>query len=154
MFSFLYWLDICPLLYVLAEFINLISSESNEVCGREEKRTIAPEHVLKALEVSDIICLVLNVLLRWLVVLLCLLSYFCLPVHLCLLFLISIHCLRFHVLDFEFHRLWSNPCLILSRFGTLFLYPSPCDPKLYTLLEGLYVLLNFKLWLSYSWRSG
>ncbi|CAN1180414.1 Protein Dr1 homolog [Linum perenne] len=33
------------------EFINLISSESNEVCGREEKRTIAPEHVLKALEV-------------------------------------------------------------------------------------------------------
>eukprot|EP00262_Sarcandra_glabra_P014547 TRINITY_DN4278_c0_g2_i1.p1 TRINITY_DN4278_c0_g2~~TRINITY_DN4278_c0_g2_i1.p1 ORF type:complete len:157 (+),score=37.21 TRINITY_DN4278_c0_g2_i1:154-624(+) len=33
------------------EFINLISSESNEVCGREERRTIAPEHVLKALEV-------------------------------------------------------------------------------------------------------
>ncbi|CAL5374382.1 unnamed protein product [Camellia sinensis] len=33
------------------EFINLISSESNEVCSREEKRTIAPEHVLKALKV-------------------------------------------------------------------------------------------------------
>ncbi|KAL2338276.1 hypothetical protein Fmac_012722 [Flemingia macrophylla] len=33
------------------EFINLISSESNEVCNREEKRTIAPEHVLKALQV-------------------------------------------------------------------------------------------------------
>ncbi|WRX19368.1 Transcription factor CBF/NF-Y/archaeal histone domain - like 10 [Theobroma cacao] len=33
------------------EFINLISSESNDVCNREEKRTIAPEHVLKALEV-------------------------------------------------------------------------------------------------------
>ncbi|XP_050377503.1 protein Dr1 homolog [Argentina anserina] len=33
------------------EFINLISSESNEVCSREEKRTIAPEHVLKALQV-------------------------------------------------------------------------------------------------------
>nr|DAD35211.1 TPA_asm: hypothetical protein HUJ06_005851 [Nelumbo nucifera] len=33
------------------EFINLISSESNEVCSQEEKRTIAPEHVLKALEV-------------------------------------------------------------------------------------------------------
>ncbi|KAF7838595.1 protein Dr1-like protein isoform X1 [Senna tora] len=33
------------------EFINLLSSESNEVCGREEKRTIAPEHVLKALQV-------------------------------------------------------------------------------------------------------
>ncbi|KAM0002262.1 putative transcription factor Hap3/NF-YB family [Helianthus debilis subsp. tardiflorus] len=34
-----------------AEFINLVSSESNEVCSREDKRTIAPEHVLKALEV-------------------------------------------------------------------------------------------------------
>ncbi|RWR85602.1 protein Dr1 [Cinnamomum micranthum f. kanehirae] len=33
------------------EFINLISSESNEVCNKEEKRTIAPEHVIKALEV-------------------------------------------------------------------------------------------------------
>ncbi|TYK28386.1 protein Dr1-like protein [Cucumis melo var. makuwa] len=33
------------------EFINLVSSESNEVCSKEEKRTIAPEHVLKALEV-------------------------------------------------------------------------------------------------------
>lgn len=41
---------ICMVLF-LAEFINLISSESNEVCNREEKRTIAPEHVLKALEV-------------------------------------------------------------------------------------------------------
>ena len=38
---------------LFAEFINLISSESNEVCSREEKRTIAPEHVLKALEVFD-----------------------------------------------------------------------------------------------------
>ncbi|WZZ37942.1 hypothetical protein YC2023_034201 [Brassica napus] len=26
------------------EFINLISSESNEVCNKEDKRTIAPEH--------------------------------------------------------------------------------------------------------------
>ncbi|KAJ7564114.1 hypothetical protein O6H91_02G002800 [Diphasiastrum complanatum] len=33
------------------EFINLISSESNEICNKEEKRTIAPEHVLRALEV-------------------------------------------------------------------------------------------------------
>uniref|UniRef100_M4EIQ3 Transcription factor CBF/NF-Y/archaeal histone domain-containing protein n=1 Tax=Brassica campestris TaxID=3711 RepID=M4EIQ3_BRACM len=33
------------------EFINLISSESNEVCNKEDKRTIAPEHVLKALQV-------------------------------------------------------------------------------------------------------
>lgn len=38
-----------------AEFINLISSESNEVCNREERRTIAPEHVLKALEVLNLI---------------------------------------------------------------------------------------------------
>ncbi|PIA39514.1 hypothetical protein AQUCO_02600163v1 [Aquilegia coerulea] len=33
------------------EFINLVSSESNEVCSKEEKRTIAPEHVIKALQV-------------------------------------------------------------------------------------------------------
>lgn len=33
------------------EFINLLSSESNDVCNREDKKTIAPEHVLKALEV-------------------------------------------------------------------------------------------------------
>lgn len=32
------------------EFINLLSSESNEVCNREDKKTIAPEHVMKALE--------------------------------------------------------------------------------------------------------
>ncbi|GFZ07654.1 nuclear factor Y, subunit B12 [Actinidia rufa] len=37
--------------YAFTEFINLISSESNEVCSKEEKKTIAPEHVLKALEV-------------------------------------------------------------------------------------------------------
>lgn len=43
----------CLLFYALAEFINLVSSESNEVCSREEKRTIAPEHVLKALEVLN-----------------------------------------------------------------------------------------------------
>ncbi|KAK4257305.1 hypothetical protein QN277_006908 [Acacia crassicarpa] len=33
------------------EFINLVSSESNEVCNKEDRRTIAPEHVLKALQV-------------------------------------------------------------------------------------------------------
>ncbi|GBG85969.1 hypothetical protein CBR_g40782 [Chara braunii] len=32
------------------EFINLVSSESNDICSNEEKRTIAPEHVIKALE--------------------------------------------------------------------------------------------------------
>lgn len=45
-------MEICDIyLCALAEFINLISSESNEVCNREDKRTIAPEHVIKALEV-------------------------------------------------------------------------------------------------------
>eukprot|EP00897_Mesotaenium_endlicherianum_P010113 jgi/Mesen1/912/ME001169S00143 len=32
------------------EFINLISSEANEVCSKEDKKTIAPEHVLEALK--------------------------------------------------------------------------------------------------------
>ncbi|XP_059292199.1 protein Dr1 homolog [Lycium ferocissimum] len=36
------------------EFINLILSESNEFCDREERRTIAPEHLLKALQVLDL----------------------------------------------------------------------------------------------------
>jgi len=36
---------------IIVEFINLVSSESNEVCNKEERRTIAPEHVLKALGV-------------------------------------------------------------------------------------------------------
>ncbi|KAJ0808542.1 putative transcription factor Hap3/NF-YB family [Helianthus annuus] len=30
------------------EFINLVSSESNEVCSKEDRKTIAPEYVLKA----------------------------------------------------------------------------------------------------------
>lgn len=33
------------------EFIKMISSESNEVCSRVEKRTVAPEHLLGALDV-------------------------------------------------------------------------------------------------------
>ncbi|KAM0006816.1 putative transcription factor Hap3/NF-YB family [Helianthus debilis subsp. tardiflorus] len=32
-------------------FINLVSSKSNEVCSKEDRKTIAPEHVLKALQV-------------------------------------------------------------------------------------------------------
>lgn len=32
------------------EFVHLISSEANEICERETKKTIAAEHVLKALE--------------------------------------------------------------------------------------------------------
>lgn len=43
--------DCVFLFLVLQEFINLVSSESNEVCNKEDRRTIAPEHVLKALQV-------------------------------------------------------------------------------------------------------
>jgi len=32
------------------EFIHVLSSESNEVCTKENKKTIAPEHILKALK--------------------------------------------------------------------------------------------------------
>ena len=44
------WKHVC-FVQCFTEFINLISSESNEICSKEEKRTIAPEHVLRALEV-------------------------------------------------------------------------------------------------------
>lgn len=32
------------------EFIHLLSSEANEVCEKDSKKTIAPEHVVKALQ--------------------------------------------------------------------------------------------------------
>ncbi|KAK7695648.1 negative cofactor 2 transcription regulator complex subunit ncb2 [Cerrena zonata] len=32
------------------EFIHLISSEANEICEKESKKTIAPEHIISALE--------------------------------------------------------------------------------------------------------
>ncbi|EMR09593.1 negative cofactor 2 complex subunit beta [Pneumocystis murina B123] len=32
------------------EFVHLVSSEANEICEREAKKTIAAEHVIKALE--------------------------------------------------------------------------------------------------------
>ncbi|KAK0538826.1 negative cofactor 2 transcription regulator complex subunit ncb2 [Tilletia horrida] len=38
------------LLECCIEFINLISSESNEICERGAKKTIAPEHVVQALK--------------------------------------------------------------------------------------------------------
>lgn len=48
------WFSYCVLIICICfvEFINLVSSESNDVCNKEDKRTIAPEHVLKALQVS------------------------------------------------------------------------------------------------------
>ncbi|KAF5363326.1 hypothetical protein D9756_000858 [Leucocoprinus leucothites] len=33
------------------EFIHLISSEANEICEQESKKTIAPEHIISALKV-------------------------------------------------------------------------------------------------------
>lgn len=35
------------------EFINLVSSEANEICNKDQRKTIAPEHVLQSLGVSD-----------------------------------------------------------------------------------------------------
>lgn len=34
-----------------AEFIHLISSEANEICEQDSKKTIAPEHIIGALRV-------------------------------------------------------------------------------------------------------
>lgn len=33
------------------EFIHLISSEANEICEQDSKKTIAPEHIIGALKV-------------------------------------------------------------------------------------------------------
>ncbi len=38
--------------YVIVEFIHLISSEANEICTKENKKTIGPKHILEALKVS------------------------------------------------------------------------------------------------------
>jgi hypothetical protein len=38
---------------VSAEFIQLVSSEANEVAAHEKKATIGPEHVIKALKDLD-----------------------------------------------------------------------------------------------------
>jgi len=32
------------------EFIHLLSSEANEMCSKENKSTIGPQHIIKALE--------------------------------------------------------------------------------------------------------
>eukprot|EP00873_Tetraselmis_striata_P045428 jgi/Tetstr1/465692/TSEL_010333.t1 len=43
--------DCCDKLIECAtEFVNLLSSEANEVCSAQEKSTIHPDHVVKALE--------------------------------------------------------------------------------------------------------
>jgi hypothetical protein len=38
--------------FALKEFIQLVSSEANEVATKEHKSTIVPEHVMKALQVN------------------------------------------------------------------------------------------------------
>ncbi|KAG6820441.1 hypothetical protein H0H93_000437 [Arthromyces matolae] len=35
---------------MISEFIHLISSEANEICEQESKKTIAPEHIISALK--------------------------------------------------------------------------------------------------------
>lgn len=37
------------------EFIHLLSSEANEICEQESKKTIAPEHIIGALKVRVVI---------------------------------------------------------------------------------------------------
>ena len=39
-----------------SEFIHLISSEANEICDQESKKTIAPEHIISALKVRPCPC--------------------------------------------------------------------------------------------------
>lgn len=38
--------------YYALEFIHLLASEANSVCEKENKKTIGPDHVFKALEVK------------------------------------------------------------------------------------------------------
>lgn len=38
------------LISIRLEFIHLISSEANDICEKESKKTIAPEHIISALK--------------------------------------------------------------------------------------------------------
>jgi hypothetical protein len=42
-----------PLLQGPTEFIVLVSSEAHEICEKGSKKTIAPEHIVEALKVSQ-----------------------------------------------------------------------------------------------------
>jgi hypothetical protein len=46
-------ISVAPMLtsYSAVEFIHLLSSEANEICEKESKKTIAPEHIISALQV-------------------------------------------------------------------------------------------------------
>jgi histone H3/H4 len=37
--------------YLQLEFIHMISTEANEICEKEAKKTISPEHIVGALKV-------------------------------------------------------------------------------------------------------
>jgi histone H3/H4 len=37
---------------IFLEFIHLLSSEANEYCEKENKKTISAEHIVKSLQVS------------------------------------------------------------------------------------------------------
>lgn len=39
-----------PVVRLILEFIHLIATESNDVCGKTTKKTISAEHVLQALQ--------------------------------------------------------------------------------------------------------
>lgn len=45
------FINICVSNILRSEFIHLISSEANEICDQESKKTIAPEHIIGALKV-------------------------------------------------------------------------------------------------------
>lgn len=41
------------LTHVAAEFVQLVSSEAMEICTKDKKKTIAPDHVLSSLSVRE-----------------------------------------------------------------------------------------------------
>ena len=48
-------INICTCIFLivfLVEFIHLVSSEANDICNRQLKKTILPEHVFQALQVE------------------------------------------------------------------------------------------------------
>lgn len=42
----------CLSFHVLVEFIKLIALSANDECEKDKKKTIAPEHVISAMDVS------------------------------------------------------------------------------------------------------
>lgn len=46
------------------EFVNMIAAEANSLCSKQNKKTIAPEHVIQALEVHIYNCFVLKIIFK------------------------------------------------------------------------------------------